>query len=564
MSISSWFIHLQLAMPKGCFKVATAIVVVVFLLVTAYRVYRPVNTLSISHLSHFTVVLDCGSTGSRVNVYKWIKNGTGDEDHPVLLQTSPDHLNKGLGEGATCQYHCVQTEPGLDKFVHNVSGIREVIEPLILWAEQHVPPERHGDTSLFVLATAGLRKLPNEDADWILDTVETVVKAHPFVYRRSWIRVLSGQEEGYYGWAALNYKMGRLRNSIKVPTFGVLDMGGSSLQVVMETHTLRESHDILRLKLGSLEHKILAYSMTEFGLNEAFDRSVVMLSEEKSLTRNNGGRIQLRHPCLSSSVSLNYTCRVCFHPNATNWEEDFSGKLPRKQSDSLSLVGVPNWKQCKELATRAASIRSSNTELLQLIMDMNGKVNFSSSESGLQNLIIFPLQGARFHALSGFFAVYDVLNLNPNENLTTIMTRARELCSHLWSGSKKFPGNRKYAEQFCFNVLYLASLIKDALCMGDTNLIFGPGDVSWTLGAALVEGKSAWLHTLEAQGGSSNFEIMKVISSPILLIILLLFLSFVVYLGQGMANAITCASMSLKKSAAFSLPSFISPKRQSN
>ena len=27
----------------------------------------------------------------------------------------------------------------------------------------------------------------------------------------------------------------------------------------------------------------------------------------------------------------------------------------------------------------------------------------------------------------------------------------------------------------------------DSLCLGDKEIIFGPGDVSWTLGAALVE-----------------------------------------------------------------------------
>lgn len=193
--------------------------------------------------------------------------------------------------------------------------------------------------------------------------------------------------------------------------------------------------------------------------------------------------------------------------------------------------------------------------MLQLVMDVNGKLNQSSSASVLHNLTVSPLRGTRFHALSGFFAVYNVLNLNPNDNLTTIMTLAQELCSHLWSGSKKFPGNRKYAEQFCFNVPYLASLVKDALCMGDTELIFGPGDVSWTLGAAIVEGKSAWLHILEAQDGSSSFQIMKVISSPILLIILFLFLSFIVYLYQVMPNAVTSASMSMKKTAAFFLSS---------
>ncbi|MFS7907161.1 putative nucleoside phosphatase GDA1/CD39, SWEET sugar transporter [Helianthus anomalus] len=39
----------------------------------------------------------------------------------------------------------------------------------------------------------------------------------------------------------------------------------------------------------------------------------------------------------------------------------------------------------------------------------------------------------------------------------------------------------------------MVSLLENTLCVGDKEIIFGPGDVSWTLGAALVEGKDLWL-----------------------------------------------------------------------
>ena len=107
------------------------------------------------------------------------------------------------------------------------------MEPLITWAEHKVPAERHGDTPIFVLATAGLRRLPTEDARRVLDDVDAVVKQHSFLHKKSWIRVLSGKEEAYYGWVALNYKMGNFRNHSRLPTLGLLDLGGSSLQVVV-------------------------------------------------------------------------------------------------------------------------------------------------------------------------------------------------------------------------------------------------------------------------------------------------------------------------------------------
>ncbi|KAL5723879.1 apyrase [Ranunculus cassubicifolius] len=529
-SIKSW---------KGCIKFTLSLLLVVILLVSLYHVYKPEKTPS-----YFTVVVDCGSTGSRVNIYKWVKNGTTYEAHPILLQTFPEQLHKGRDQDDACQYHCMQTEPGLDMFVHNTSGVREAIEPLIRWAEQQIPRERHEDTSLFVLGTAGLRKLEAADVDWILGTVETVAKNHSFICRRNWIRVLSGQEEAYYGWVALNYKMGRLRNSDEEPTFGVLDMGGSSLQVVVEDDTVRDSNHIVRSKIGSVKHNILAYSLKEFGLNVAFDRSVVMLSEETPLTVNNNG---------------------CFHLNATDLGRKLNSKLSKNHSSSLNLVGDPDWERCMGLA-RAAAIRTSSTDLIQVIMDLGCRTQLPSSDSTeLQNETVVPRKIARFHALSGFFAVYNVLKLNSKANLTTILMRGQELCSHLWSNTFKFPGNRKYVDQFCFNVPYLTSLIRDALCMGDTELIFGPGDVSWTLGAALVEGKSLRRSETIVQNDSSRTE-NKVVSSPVLFIILFSCLSFTIYLVQVTWNALRATSLPARKAPAVgvSLPSFISPKRQSN
>ncbi|KAL6001960.1 hypothetical protein ACLOJK_040524 [Asimina triloba] len=37
-----------------------------------------------------------------------------------------------------CKYHCMQTESGLDKFLHNSSGISFALEPLLVWAEHQI------------------------------------------------------------------------------------------------------------------------------------------------------------------------------------------------------------------------------------------------------------------------------------------------------------------------------------------------------------------------------------------------------------------------------------------
>jgi len=53
-------------------------------------------------------------------------------------------------------------------------------------------------------------------------------------------------------------------------TFGALDLGGSSLQVTFES---KESiQNGLNLSIGKMERYLNAYSLTVYGLNDAFEK----------------------------------------------------------------------------------------------------------------------------------------------------------------------------------------------------------------------------------------------------------------------------------------------------
>lgn len=74
---------------------------------------------------------------------------------------------------------------------------------------------------------------------------------------------------------------------------------------------------------------------------------------------------------------------------------------------------------------------------------------------------------------------------------------------------------------------YVASVIEDALCLGNAEIVFGPGDLSWTLGAALVY----QLDTREASPSISTIRNLKM-SSTVFLLVLLLSLFLVVHCIQ--------------------------------
>lgn len=509
------------------------------------------------HGSYYTVVVDCGSTGTRVNVYEWKTRGVESENLPVLVGTYPDNSTKSSLWKSSCQYHCLQTEPGLDKFLGNASGVRASLEPLILWAEWLVPLEKQEETPIFVLATAGLRRLTVEDARWLLDDVEAVVKEHSFMYKKSWIRVLSGKEEAYYGWVALNYKMGSLGNSSVTPTLGLLDLGGSSLQIVTEDDGTGDDEHLIRSEIGFIQHRVLAYSLPEFGLNAAFDRAVAMLSQVQMPREGAGDKLEIRHPCLSSEFLQNYTCNGCVGQNVADRKLN---KVKKTAFTSTYLVGEPNWDDCKRIA-RAVAINSSNFDWSQPTGDVNCKASLLSSDGrNILNLTAVDHRTLRFHALAGFFVVYNKLNLSSGGNLTRILDRGQQLCSTSRTDLNKATGHQNDAGQYCFQVPYMTTLIQEALCLGDAEIKFGPADLSWTLGAVLAEGKYLWQSSTRAQTSFSLLKNTEVMSSPIFVFVFLLFLLFIVYCGQ------IKLPMPGKKGPAVvaSLPSYIHPKHRPN
>lgn len=529
------------------FKLAIAIVIVVLLILIGFYLIR--NPGFNRSTSYFTVVLDCGSSGTRVNVYEWIMSNDGvltnsNWELPILLHSFPDNSTKIQDQKDGCAYHCMQTEPGLDSFVGNASGVKESLEPLIRRAEKWVPQQRHKDTPIFVLATAGLRRLSEEAAMGVLDDVEIVVKSHQFKYRKDWIRVLSGREEAYYGWIALNYHMGVFRNSSRLPTLGLLDLGGSSLQVATEIEDpTMDDYDgggVFRSKIGSFEHRILAASLPAFGLNKAFDKTVFILLRERG-----SETFEISHPCLGYGFMQNYTCRGCFV------DGNSPTQIREKGEFSLHLVGKPNWEKCKRLARAAALNSSSSSDWSNLSDDSNCTTLSSMSDENILKLVGGSHSVARFHALSGFFAVYKLLNLKTSANLSMIWEIGQQLCSK----SLNMPTTQKYADLLCFRVPYMVSLVENTLCVGDKDIVFGPGELSWTLGAALVEGKDTWpSDALRAQNIVLYLRFRRVIFSPYFLFVLLAFLLFIVYRSQ--------IKLPMPGRKATSLPSYIGSKRR--
>lgn len=315
----------------------------------------------------YTVVLDCGSTGTRVNAYQWVP--TTESLHPVLVNSYPEG-SMGIDVNSSCenQYHCLQTRPGLDKFVGNVSGVRKSVKPLLRLAEKWVPEEFHGETPVFVLGTAGLRRLSRPDAVRVLNDVWEVVKVSGFLSRKSWIRVLSGEEEGYYSWVALNFRMGRFhRLPSRIPTLGVIDLGGSSLQVAVEVNESmsgRIEKGLNRLKFGLDQYLVLAYTLPRLGLHDTFERSISMLMKNEARNESARRYYVVMHPCLGSDFKQ----RLALYDDQSRIKVSnrtfFSGTNLENEISHVHVTGHPDWQECIRLARDVAA--TSNQSLPEI------------------------------------------------------------------------------------------------------------------------------------------------------------------------------------------------------
>jgi hypothetical protein len=74
-----------------------------------------------------------------------------------------------------------------------------------------VPEPQWPQTPVQLLATAGLRMLPGDASGALLQEARRLLGGSGFLFRDEWARVISGQEEGLFGWVSINYATGALQ-----------------------------------------------------------------------------------------------------------------------------------------------------------------------------------------------------------------------------------------------------------------------------------------------------------------------------------------------------------------
>ncbi|KAJ2310346.1 Guanosine-diphosphatase, partial [Coemansia sp. RSA 2704] len=232
-------------------------------------------------LVQYVLMLDAGSTGSRIHVYKF-----------NYCKSQPEL------EGEVFE----QIKPGLSSFKEDARGAAASLDSLMDVAMKHVPESLRGCTPVAVKATAGLRMLGSEQSSKILAAVEDHLRRdYPFTLVENPVEIMDGKDEGIYAWITVNYLLGTLGQPAH-QTAATFDLGGGSTQIVFEPQAVRggSSNDTLaagahryEMSYGGEHYALYQHSYLGFGLMEARKSIKKMIARELA----GAGKFSTEHPC---------------------------------------------------------------------------------------------------------------------------------------------------------------------------------------------------------------------------------------------------------------------------
>lgn len=208
----------------------------------------------------YTVIVDCGSSGSRAHIFKWKKNPKSSHIQLIRDDTKSKHIT-----------------PGLSAFKDEPHKASDYMKPIMEYINDLVPSEKQLETSIYFMATAGLRLLEDSTRKAILNDINRDLRVE-FNFPKIKSQVITGEQEGIYSWVSLNMNK-NLKNEnsqYSKTSYGMIEMGGASTQVAFE---LDEKVEKAILKnLDGNNDAISAFKKEQRDLNVGQEKSVKLLT----------------------------------------------------------------------------------------------------------------------------------------------------------------------------------------------------------------------------------------------------------------------------------------------
>ncbi|UJR23698.1 hypothetical protein I4U23_026680 [Adineta vaga] len=427
---------------------------------------------------HYGVVIDCGSSGSRLYIYVWPDHS----GNPNELLQIKQLLDK---DGVPT---VKKIEPGLSSMADTPMNATEYLKSLLDFAAEIIPLTKHADTPLYILATAGLRFLSPEKQELLLkDLFTDIVRDYSFLIEKTHIQVITGQYEGIYSWIAINYVLGRFQHNnsktktgtndvtTRPSTVGILDMGGASAQIAFEvlktTPVLGE--EVAEFSLGydehqeSLKYKIYVTTFLGYGVNKVYEKYIDrIVNIALNSSTSNTSDIEINDAdCLPRSFSTNIT----------------------KANTTVKIIGEGDFSNCTK---HLVALLNLNATCMRKPCSFNGvyqpEINYKAQD---------------FYGFSEFwYTMQDVLKIGGPYASLTFLNASTGFCNANWNDiqqwyNKKVYGNANLNRLMlqCFKSAWLYAFLHDGLKfpvdyerLRSASLV-NNNDVQWTLGAMIYK-----------------------------------------------------------------------------
>ncbi|XP_067115779.1 ectonucleoside triphosphate diphosphohydrolase 7-like isoform X1 [Osmerus mordax] len=457
---------------------------------------------------NYGIVVDCGSSGSRVFVYYWPPhNGN---PHTLLdIRQMRDRDRTPVVK---------KIKPGISTLAETPERASDYLQPLLSFAAAHVPRAKHKETPLYILCTAGMRLLSDGQQSSILeDLVSDVTKEFDFLFSRSHAEVISGKQEGVYAWIGINFVLGRFDHAddeddamVEVTTgsqahqpisrrrtVGIMDMGGASLQIAYEvpsavTFSSPEQEEVGKTLLAEFNlgcdvdhtdhvYRVYVTTFLGFGGNMARQRYEDQLVNN-TLARN---RLSGEQRGLSESSALP---DPCLPAGLTDVVE--------REGTRVHLRGQGDWGRCQ------GSVRP-----------FLGLHNGTMSPYGVYQAPI-DFKNSEFYGFSEFYyCTEDVLRMGGQYDSHKYSRAATEYCATKWSTLKQRLESKLFSQQAdvsrlkyqCFKSAWMYEVLHsgfrfpgDYASLKTAQRVYDK-EVQWTLGAILFKTRFLPLRDLQQE-----------------------------------------------------------------
>lgn len=376
----------------------------------------------------YGIVIDSGSSRSNVYLYEW----PGEKENETGVVT--ERMNCKVKGPPISEF-----EISPNKKETTFKGFQDCMDEI----RKIIPEEKHKTTPLFLGATAGMRLLHAKDekrSNTIMKSLREYLSRQSFSFYNA--SIITGQEEGLYGWITVNYLLGNfleknIWNTYVRPngaeTAGSMDLGGASTQIAFQVQEHGKGPDYMDVKLYGYPYTVYTHSFLCYGKNEAEKRIL------DKLIRKSSDPAYIINPCFPSGFNISTNASDIYETECTTKPKNYN---PDQQ---FYMIGEGDTEKC--------------WEIVKSIFDFE---NCSSTQCSFDGVEQPPVTG-EFMAYAGYFFIARALGQNGTSKLDQFKVAVGNFCSTDWTELKRQKPaiSDRFLKTYCLASHYVLALLAE-------------------------------------------------------------------------------------------------------